>query len=284
MSVDYDNMRLEVITEINKLRTTPKDYIPVLEKHISYFKNKILKRPGETCGIITQEGPEAYKEAIKFLETQVAVGELKLDPELSRASEDHVNDIGPRGDCSHNGSDDSDPSERMERYVEWNVTLCENIDFGAKSGEDIVISLLVDDGIADRGHRKNLFNPKIKYIGIACGDHKEYGICTVMDFVGDIISYKQQKLDSKAPKVSVNTKDNAKLGASKLANLMDKKLNVKEVVEDDPFKDDPDAPKDAVSCSIRTVTKTKNGKATKKIIKTYTLEDGSTEVVEIEEN
>ena len=53
--------------------------------------------------------------------------------------------------------------------------------------------------------------------------------------------------------------------------------------EDDPFKDDPDAPEGCVSCKTK-ITKKKIGK---KLIttteKTYTLEDGSEEVVTLEE-
>jgi hypothetical protein len=43
---------------------------------------------------------------------------------------------------------------------------------------------MVDDGVASRGHRKNLFNEGFKVIGIAIGEHKNYRYMTCNDFAG----------------------------------------------------------------------------------------------------
>jgi len=44
--------------------------------------------------------------------------------------------------------------------------------------------LAIDDGVASRGHRNNLFNPKFKVVGIACSNHKGYDYCCVLDYAG----------------------------------------------------------------------------------------------------
>jgi len=49
------------------------------------------------------------------------------------------------------------------------------------------MDLLVDDGNADRGHRKNVFSDVFKLTGVGCKDHKDYGSCTVIDFVGGFV-------------------------------------------------------------------------------------------------
>ena len=58
--------------------------------------------------------------------------------------------------CGNNGSDGSNMSIRLEKYGDWSGKIGENIEFGSKSAIEIVSSLLIDDGVANRGHRKNI--------------------------------------------------------------------------------------------------------------------------------
>ena len=46
----------------------------------------------------------------------------------------------------------------------------------------VMSQLLVDDGVADRGHRQSLLNPAWRFVGIACGGHSVYGGMCVLDF------------------------------------------------------------------------------------------------------
>ena len=54
--------------------------------------------------------------------------------------------------------------------------------------EDVIINLLVDDVVKARSHRSNLFNTKIKYFGVGISFHKEYDICTVINYIGEILN------------------------------------------------------------------------------------------------
>jgi uncharacterized protein YkwD len=47
---------------------------------------------------------------------------------------------------------------QMERYGEWNKAIAENISFSEKTGKDIVLQFIIDDGNSSRGQRKNIFN------------------------------------------------------------------------------------------------------------------------------
>ena len=44
--------------------------------------------------------------------------------------------------------------------------------------------MLIDDGVPNRGHRKNLWG-NFKKVGIASGPHKTYKHLSVIDFFGE---------------------------------------------------------------------------------------------------
>ncbi|CAD8182317.1 unnamed protein product [Paramecium pentaurelia] len=50
-------------------------------------------------------------------------------------------------------SNDSSLSERIERYI-GNQNIGKNISYGLKIGEDIIIQLIIDDGLGSRGYRQ----------------------------------------------------------------------------------------------------------------------------------
>ena len=183
----------DLVKEHNIIRKNPKAYIPHLEKHLTYFKGNVMYKPGTKIGIQTNEGKAAYDECIKFLKNQKALGEVTFDEKLSRASQDHADDIGPKGMTGHDGSDGSNVDDRISRYVDWDVTILENCDFGSTNAVDIIISLIVDDGVSSRGHRSNIFNAQAKFVGVGLADHTEYGICTVLNYCGGINGYKDAK-------------------------------------------------------------------------------------------
>lgn len=62
----------------------------------------------------------------------------------------------------------------------------ENCDYGMDTGKDIVMHLLVDEGVPSRGHRKNILDSSYRSIGVGHAPHKRYGTVTVQEFtMGD---------------------------------------------------------------------------------------------------
>lgn len=124
--------------------------------------------------LTTNEGASAWKEAGTAMQTQKPVAALKWSEGLSQACYDHINDIGPKGITGHGGSDGSTPSERANRYTK-NSGSGENLSFSdIINGEDVLLQLIVDDGVANRGHRSNVFSPEFTHAGVSCGCHKDY--------------------------------------------------------------------------------------------------------------
>jgi len=170
-----------VVEEMNLARTEPGRYAQFLEERRRYYRGRRFERPGEVA-IITNEGVSAVDEAIEFLRRVKPVGALRPSRGMSRAAADHVRDQGPSGSTGHQGNDGSRMSHRVKRYGRWSGKLGENVSYGRSDARDVVVQLIVDDGIRSRGHRRNMFDPEFRVLGVGCGQHAGYRTMCVMTF------------------------------------------------------------------------------------------------------
>lgn len=275
--VDFVDLKQSILNELNKLREDPTSYIPILEDYIKLFKNNILYR--HSGGPIqTQEGPSAFKEAIKFLHRQNPVPKLIIEKQLSQAAEDHVKDLGSKGFVSHESSDGKTTSDRIEEYCEWEGACGENIDVASQTAQDVIVSFIVDDGIPERGHRLNLFKEDFKYIGIAVGSHKDYDTVTVCKFIGNLRQKGTPFFDFKNFKYEYPKNFNSPFNKLN-QNNKNNNLNLKNQYQ----LTDQDAPSNTASVKIVKKIKLFNGRKVNITKKYYTLQDGTQQIVEIEE-
>ncbi len=172
-----------VVSEINKARTAPRNYASLLEQYRKYYDKKLLKLPGETP-ILTKEGVGAVLEAIRYLRPLKPLPSLNPSKGLSWGARDHVRDQESSGATQHKGGDGSRASERVNRYGAWEKSIGETIVYGSDKAQNIVMCLIIDDGVSGRGHRKTIFNPDFRMIGVACGHHPTYRTVCVITFAG----------------------------------------------------------------------------------------------------
>ena len=172
-----------VIYEINMARANPRSYATFLEEWKWYFDGRLLKIPGERI-ILTKEGATAVNEAMNVVRSMNPVPRLSPSKGMSLGAKDHVKDQGSSGSIGHRGRDGSQVWDRLNRYGTWEKSIGENISYGSDKARNIVMGLIVDDGVPGRGHRKNIFNPDFRVIGVACGHHGTYGTVCVITFAG----------------------------------------------------------------------------------------------------
>ena len=102
---------------------------------------------------------------------------LLPERDLYKVAREHASWSGKKGYEGHKGFKQR-YTPMMKKYAE----VGENIYYGPYTPLEIVIQLLIDEGIEDLGHRKNLLGPKFNSIGVDIKPHKIYEYNCVMGF------------------------------------------------------------------------------------------------------
>lgn len=171
-----------VLAEINQVRANPRAYARELRRE----QVQEARYHDDEYGYgQPQEDPYAVDEAISFLMRQPPLPPLAHDPRLAAAARRHVERQGPRGDVGHGGS--GALNQRLQAQGFFAGITAEGISYGQDSPRDVVRQLVVDSGVAGRGHRLDLFSRAYQAAGVACGPHRRWGEMCVIDYAGSIM-------------------------------------------------------------------------------------------------
>jgi len=174
----------QVLEETNIARTQPRRYAGYLQELRRMYRGKMYRLPGTTSMVMTSEVVAALDEAVAYLSKQSPMPPLAWSEGLAEAAGELVRDQGETGDVGHDGSRSGDIRDRIERHGKWTSRIAENIGYGPTTARLMVMELIIDDGVPDRGHRKNIFTRSLSVAGAACGPHPTYRTMCVMDFAG----------------------------------------------------------------------------------------------------
>lgn len=79
----------------------------------------------------------------------------------------------------------------MKKYGHVFFGGAENILSGSKNAIESVLNLIIDDGVSNRGHRKNMLAEAHRTIGVASEPHPSLGIIVVCNYAFHYCSNKQ---------------------------------------------------------------------------------------------
>ena len=186
------DLDLRLVDELNEMRTDPPRYARKIEARLRHSSGRRLRLPGQTT-ILTREGVSAAEEAIRVLRNTPALPLLADSAEIAKGARDHALDIGRTGKVSHEGSDSSEPEDRMRRYLPNPGATAEVISFGPSNAQNVIVELLIDDGVRNRGHRKILLDPLYRTAGAACAPHKTFRVVCVIDLTDRVAGQRKTR-------------------------------------------------------------------------------------------
>ncbi len=171
----------EIIAQMNLARTNPAAYADWLEEMRQYYKDTLLRIPGRTI-VLTKEGVSALDEAVTVLRQTEPLLPLTTFNGMSMAAQDLVKEGSDTNE--EMASNRTKVSEAIALYGIASGKQGENISYGGSSAQDIVMLMVIGDGITNRIHRQNILEPRYNATGVACDIHPVFGNLCAVTYAG----------------------------------------------------------------------------------------------------
>lgn len=161
-------------------------YLSSDEKEIIYILNLIRTNPVLFCNTVLKKYPAAsgkgyltddkfyYQSLVNTLAKMQPINILTPDKACFESAKSHALSSGINGYVGHKRI--TVGSENKKTY---NGECC---DYGNSDPLEIVLSLLIDEGVPSLGHRNLILNSYNK-VGVSIKPHKKYGTNAVIDFL-----------------------------------------------------------------------------------------------------
>ena len=157
-----------ILDEINAVRNDPQKYIGYLEEYRKNFKGNTVSIIG-AVPMMTVEGVTAVDDAINFLKTATKLSPYSPSKGLTQSANLQLKDLMEDSSIGHKSKDGGTLTTRLDKFGSVGNIYAENITYGSKTPRDIVMLMILDDGVKSRSHRKNVFNTEFKIIGLGFG-------------------------------------------------------------------------------------------------------------------
>ena len=161
--------------DIDQLSDVEKEAIMYLNLARLYPKQFAQTEAKDYAGAATMAAPKnsGYQRSlVNDLLKMKPIARLSFDNSVYAFAKCFAKESGDRGTVGHNRKKCAKPTGFFG----------ECCSYGMKSGKDIVMQLLIDEGLKDLGHRTIILNPAFSKVGLSVAPHKKWNTCTVIDF------------------------------------------------------------------------------------------------------
>ena len=180
---DFYSFSLQILNEINYAREHPDEFVEKLkELHEAVEDSKDNCLYIENVPFLYNNLLGSLDDSIKFLQKQKELPRLIYNKSITQACDYLLDEL-----ITHDGLDDDTANNyslenRLNKFGHPFGENYELIDYGMFDPEFIVINFVLGDGDNNKFERNVIFNPNVKYIGIASGILSSEKICTIINF------------------------------------------------------------------------------------------------------
>ena len=170
---------------LNQARNLPSSKMNEVEENVLFYCNLARMNPKlfltTTLSLYIEVRAvknSSYLSSLKrFLKKSKKLPPFIANDSLHKVAEIHAVHSGKKGTIGHQNY-----SKRFKYVEDVFPTNGENCDYGNQKAIDIVFSWLIDEGIANLGHRKNVFDKEFSHAAVSIAPHKSYQVNAVMAF------------------------------------------------------------------------------------------------------
>ena len=159
------SMEDSIFELVNYVRQEPKRFLTEVAQ--PYIKSNEL------------ENSSYAKSLTRTLQKQNPLPPLSRNKQLMDMAANFAVEAGRKGWTDHVRTD-----ARFKKYAPEIEITGENLQFGSADALSVIMELLIDEGVRNLGHRKNILDPEFSLIGIGFGNHKTFDTIGVIVFGG----------------------------------------------------------------------------------------------------
>ena len=162
------------------------------EKDVLYYMNLARINPSkfekEVLNPYLKESRKFKPKYVKTLKNELRKTKptqpLMYRSDLFEFAQHHAKTTGKAGKVGHSSVKFKSYKNRTKKLIKTYLTVGENIQYGLNDAKAIVIDLLIDEGVKDLGHRKNILDSEYEYASVSIQPHKKFGYNCVIEFGG----------------------------------------------------------------------------------------------------
>lgn len=184
----FSQLSQDIKEAINILHDSPKGFSKIVRKNLPNYKSNNLYHRSGFVPLQTKEGLPGAKSLIKKLRKTESLPILTESKGLNSAAL-QIAYLLSQGVSW----DDLSPTKIINEYGYWIGSVILLVDEGNITGNEVVQSLLLDDGLDLKTNQEALLNPYFQCIGTGSVPNKKFVTLNVILLASDFCDNKQMK-------------------------------------------------------------------------------------------